>query len=206
MTMLTLYHTPESRSSRVIWLLEELGLDYQLVHCEIQLSDGSGSPDPKNPHPEKRVPALQHEGQLVTEQSAVALYLTDAFPAKGLGIQIGDPRRAAYLSWLVFYASEVDPLYTTRKYYRDRLHPKTVKDSHRVVNRVTEALSKGPYLLGDKFTAADILVSGPLDWSLAWDPDYVSKNTLVMDWLKRLAERPAAQRALALDEPAKATS
>ncbi|MGM9515874.1 glutathione S-transferase family protein [Roseateles sp. DB2] len=204
--MLSLYHTPESRSSRIIWLLEELGLEYDLIHCEIQLSDGSGSPDPKNPHPEKRVPALQHEGQLVTEQSAIALYLTDAFPAKGLGVQIGEANRAAYLSWLVFYASEVDPLYTTRKYYRDRLHPKTVKDSQRVVSRVSEALAKGPYLLGNQFTAADILVSGPLEWSLAWDPDYVSKNELIMNWLKRLADRPAAQRALALDEPAEAAN
>lgn len=201
--MLNLYHAPESRSSRIIWLLEELGVEYKIVHCEIQLSDGSGSPDPNNPHPEKRVPALHHDCQLVTEQSAIALYLTDTFPNKGLGVQIGDAERAFYLSWLAFYASEVDPLYTTRKYYRGRLHPKTDKDSQRVVTRVSEALAKGPYLLGTQFSAADILVSGPLEWSLAWDPDYVSKNELIMNWLKRLTDRPAAHRALAMDKPAK---
>lgn len=203
--MLSLYHTPESRSSRIIWLLEELGLDYNLVHCEIQLSDGIGSTDPKNPHPEKRVPALVHDGRLVTEQSAIALYLTDAFPNPELGVRIGDAARAPYLSWLVFYASEVDPLYKARKYYRGRLHPKTIKDSLRVVSRVSDALVKGPFLLGDRFSAADILVSGPLEWSLAWDPDYVSESEPIMSWLKRLADRPAASRALVLDKPSQVT-
>ena len=199
--MLTLYHSPESRSSRFIWLLEELGVGYELVHCDIKLRDGSGNPDPKNPHPEKRVPALLHDGQLVTEQSAIALYLTDAFPEAGLGARMGEPARAPYLSWLGFYAGEIDPLYTTRKLYADRLDPKTVHDSQRVISRVSAALADGSYLLGSQFSAADILVSGPFEWSLAWDPGFVSTNQPIRDWLARLAERPAARRALNMDNP-----
>ena len=201
--MLSLYHSPESRSSRFIWFLEELGVEYEIVYCDIQLRDGSGAPDPKNPHPEKRVPALLHNGQLVTEQAAIALYLTDSFPNGRLGAQIGDAGRAFYLSWLGFYAGEVDPLYTTRKLYGDRLDPKTVKDSQRVITRVSEALAKGPYLLGSEFSAADILVSGPFEWSLAWDPGFVSTNGAIREWLGRLAERPAARRALLKDDPSK---
>lgn len=197
--MLTLFHSPESRSSRFIWLLEELGVAYDLVYCDIQLRDGTGQPDPRNPHPEKRVPALLHDGQLVTEQSAIALYLTDSFPDRALGVLHGQAGRAAYLSWLGFYASEVDPLYTTRKLYADRLDPKTVKDSQRVITRVSAALAKGPYLLGEQFSAADILVSGPFEWAIAWDPDFASGKLPIGDWLARLAERPAARRALAID-------
>lgn len=197
--MLKLYHSPESRSSRFVWLLEELGADYDVVYCDIQLADGTGQADPNNPHPEKRVPALLHDGQLVTEQIAIALYLTDTFPNRGLGVQHGHAGRAGYLSWLGFYAGEVDPLYTTRKLYAGHLNPKTVRDSHRVLTRVSAALAKGPYLLGTQFSAADILVSGPFEWAMAWDPDFASRNASVCDWLTRLAERPAARRALAMD-------
>jgi glutathione S-transferase len=204
--MLTLYHSPESRSSRFIWLLEELGVEYEIVHCDIQLRDGSGSADAKNPHPEKRVPALHHDGQLVTEQIAIALYLTDTFPNGGLGVQVGEPGRASFLSWLGFYAGEVDPLYTTRKLYGDRLDPKTIKDSQRVITRVSAALANGPYLLGSQFSAADILVSGPFEWALAWDPNFASTNGAIKGWLERLAERPAARRALVKDNPTKTNS
>jgi glutathione S-transferase len=203
--MLSLYHSPESRSSRFIWLLEEIGVKYRIIDCSIQLRDGSGSPDPKNPHPEKRVPALQHDGQLVTEQIAIALYLTDTFPSSGLGVPIGEPGRASYLSWLGFYAGEVDPLYTTRKLYGDRLDPKTIKDSQRVITRVSAALANGPYLLGSQFSAADILVSGPFEWARAWDQTFGSANGAIAAWFARLAERPAARRALLLDDPAKNT-
>ena len=78
--MLSLYHSPDSRSSRFIWLLEELGADYQLVYCSIMRGTGVGERDPANPHPDKRVPALVHDGALVTESAAIALYLTDLMP------------------------------------------------------------------------------------------------------------------------------
>lgn len=154
--MLSLYHAPDSRSSRFIWLLEEIGAEYEIVYCDIQRRSGRGAPDVRNPHPEKRVPALSHDGVVVTEQAAIALYLTDAFPTAGLGAAVGDAARAPYLSWLAFYAGEIDPLYTTRSLYHERLDPMTVRDHQRVAQRVIAALAKGPFLLGDKFSAADI--------------------------------------------------
>jgi glutathione S-transferase len=192
--MLTLYHSPDSRSSRFIWLLEEIGTKYQVVYCSIVRRAG-GVADPKNAHPEKRVPALLHDGQLVTEQAAIALYLTDTFPEAHLGVSIGQAGRAAYLVWLAFYAGEVDPVYITRWLYGDRLDPITLRDQTRVVDRVSSALTKGPYLLGQQFSAADILVSGPFQWDTALAPD----NSSIREWLARLSIRPAAQRAAAKD-------
>lgn len=82
--MLTLFHSLQSRSSRMIWLLEELGADYELRYVDIPRMDGSGRPAPANPHPDKKVPALAHDGALVTESAAICLYLTDLHPEAGV--------------------------------------------------------------------------------------------------------------------------
>src|SRR6188474_3682695 len=108
--MLTLYHAPQSRSSRIIWLLEELGADYQLVITDIPRQDGSGAPDPRNPHPDQKVPALVHDGVLLTESIAILQYLADAFPQARLAPPIGDRARGPYLTWLAYYAGVAEPV------------------------------------------------------------------------------------------------
>jgi glutathione S-transferase len=115
--MLTLYHAPKSRSSSIVWLLEELGAPYQKHIVDIRRPDGSGSgtPDPNNPHPHGKVPALDHDGHRVFETAAIALYLTDLFPEKGLGPQVGDPLRGEYLSWLAYRPSVLEPALMMRR-------------------------------------------------------------------------------------------
>lgn len=194
--MLTLYHSPASRSSAFIWLLEELDVNYHVVYCTIKRRSGAGSPDPKNVHPEKRVPALVHDEQLVTEQAAIALYLTDTFPDRNLGFAVGTARRAEYLTWIAFFAGEADPVYNARLLYRQFLDPMTQRDQARVVARVAQALTNGPYLMGTQFTAADILLSGPFQW----DPELAPNDNRIREWLAGLATRPAAIRAAAVDE------
>src|ERR1700759_4444780 len=101
--MITLYHAPKSRSSRFIFLLEELGAPYEIKTVSIRRGDGSGALDPANPHPHGKTPAISDDGTLVFESAAIALYLTDKFPGNGIGPLIGDPKRGAYLSWLAYY-------------------------------------------------------------------------------------------------------
>src|SRR5262249_58314846 len=108
--MLTLHHAPQSRSSRILWLLEEVGATYQIALTNIPRPDGSGASDPKNPHPDKKVPALVDDGVLVTESAAIVLYLTDKFPAARVGPVAGDPLRGPYPSWLPDYARVVEPV------------------------------------------------------------------------------------------------
>src|SRR3954468_12451002 len=105
--MITLYHAPRSRSSRFVWLLEEIGEPFEIEY--ISIGNREGGPDPKNPHPHKRAPALVHDGELVYESAAIALYLSDAFPKADLGPKVGDKGRAEYLSWLVYYAGVIEP-------------------------------------------------------------------------------------------------
>ena len=198
--MLKLFHSPDSRSSRFIWLLEELGADYELAYCTIQRRSGVGARDPSNPHPEGRVPALLHDNRLITEQIGIALYLLELFPHSDVGVPVGSDERSAFLSWLGFWASEADPAYNARLFYAGRLDATTERDSDRITARVANALSQSPYLMGARFTAVDLFTSGPFEW----DPGLADKYGIIATWLARLAARPAAQRATALDRPADA--
>jgi glutathione S-transferase len=192
---LTLFHSPDSRSSRLIWLLEELGPDYELHYTNIRRRAGLGDADPTNPHPDKRVPALVHGKELVTEVAAIALYLTDLAPESALSVRIGDPLRGSYLTWLAFYAGEIEPAFAARIAGHAIADERAEETFSRVTRRVVAALESGPYLLGDRLTAADILVSGPFEWFSELVPDKV-----IGSWVERLLKRDAAQRWLEKDD------
>lgn len=197
--MLTLYHAPQSRSSRIIWLLEELGADYEIRYTDIPRMDGSGRPDPSNPHPDKKVPALVHDGVLVTESAAICLYLTDLHPQSGIGPVVGDPKRGPYLSWLAYYAGVIEPVAVIE--FAGLGGNEGLARSFRGVKemnqRVGDALAASPYLLGESFSAADLLLGSLGQWARhmlpAGDP--------VDGYLARLNARPALARAMKKDAP-----
>lgn len=195
--MLTLHHAPRSRSSRIIWLLEELGADYRIVVTNIPRIDGSGASDPGNPHPDKKVPALEHDGVLVTESAAIVLYLTDLFPEAGLGPRIGDPSRGAYLTWLAYYAGVIEPVINFEFVgLADRPDLQRTFTSRAAVDaRITGTLERGPYLLGERFSGADLLLASIGHWARQMLPS----GAIVDAWLKRCSERPALARATAKD-------
>lgn len=197
--MLTLYHAPRSRSSRILWLLEELGADCEIVYVDIPRMGGSGAPDPRNPHPDKKVPALVHDGVLITESMAVTLHLTDLSPQAGLGPAIGDPRRGAYLTWLFYYAGVIEPvlhfefagLADNPTLYR------TFRGRAELNRRIEDALRAGPYILGETFSAVDVIIASLGHWFRQSLPE----GELVDAYLERCRQRPALQAALAKDEP-----
>lgn len=196
--MLTLFHAPRSRSSRIVWLLEELGAPYALKITNVSRMDGGGGPDPDNPHPDKKVPALVDDGALITESIAIIQYLCDKFPAAGLAPQIGDPKRGPYLTWLAYYAGVIEPV-VTLSFLGIGDNPgihRTFRGRGEVDARITGALERAPYLLGERFSAADLLLSSVGQWARAMLP----AGALVDDYLGRCTERPAAARALAKDE------
>ena len=195
--MLTLYHAPQSRSSRIIWLLEELGADYTLTITDIPRLDGSGAADPANPHPDKKVPALVDDGALVTESSAIVLYLTDKFPAADLGPRPGDPKRGPYLSWLAYYSGVIEPVVVLANagLGDNPALQRTFRDRAALDRRILAALDPGPYVLGEKFSGADILVASLGHFMRAMLP----ANAAVDAYLARCNARPALARALAKD-------
>src|SRR5471030_1964777 len=100
--MITLYHSPQSRSGSIVWLLEELEVPYKTKIVDFRRMDGTGSSDPSNPHPHGKVPAMVDGDETVFEGSAIALFLTDKYRTKRMGPAVGEPQRGEYLSWLAY--------------------------------------------------------------------------------------------------------
>lgn len=197
--MLRLHHAPRSRSSRIVWLLEELGADCEIVYTNIARQDGSGDEDAANPHPDKKVPALVHNGTLITESSAVVLYLTDLFPAAGLGPVPGDPKRGEYLSWLFYYSGVIEPV-VTFEFAGLGENPaliRTFRGRAEMDRRIMEALKHGPYMLGDKFSGIDILIASMGQWARQMLPTGKQMD----DYLTRCTSRPALRASFAKDSP-----
>jgi glutathione S-transferase len=196
--MIKLYHAPRSRSSRFIFLLEELGAPYEIAQVSIRRGDGSGALDSHNPHPHGKVPAIRDGETLVYESIAVALYLTDKFPAAGIGPLVGDPARGAYLTWLAYYAGVMEPAWTSAFMKADvpRGTAGWVKTDE-VMDLVNATLSKSPYILGEKFSAADILIG--TTFKLFMGSPLLPKTDLLEAYVQRVVERPAYARAAAKD-------
>lgn len=191
--MLTLIHAPRSRSTRFLWLLEELGVDYDVQVVGIR-RPGGGERDPANPHPHGQVPALIHDGVLITESAAIALYLTDAFPAAGLGPRVGEPGRGPYLSWLAYYAGVLEPVITNR--WKGRADDDDNAAYAILDSRLKGALEAGPWLMGGTFTAADILFISLIQFAREMLPPHAVYD----DWMARAQMRPAFARAIRKDD------
>lgn len=197
--MLRLHHAPRSRSSRIVWLLEELGADCEIVYTNITRQDGSGDEDEANPHPDKKVPALVHNGTLITESSAIVLYLTDLFPEAGLGPKPNDPKRGQYLSWLFYYSGVIEPV-VTFEFAGLGENPaliRTFRGRAEMDRRIMEALKQGPYLLGDTFSGVDLLIAS----MGAWARQMLPTGKLMDDYLARCNSRPALRASFAKDSP-----
>lgn len=194
--MITLYHAPQSRSSRMIWLLEELGQPYTIQPVSIfRPMSGTGEPDPANPHPDKQVPAIVDGDTVIAESVAIVLYLTDTFPAAGLGPLPGDPHRGDYLTWLAWYAAAMEPAMFAQ--FGDELgNPMKKRGYEAVVRRIESALANGPYMMGNSFTGADLLVAS----ALAFGRHAFPESAAIDAYLQRCKARPANERAVGLDE------
>jgi glutathione S-transferase len=189
-----------SRSTRITALVDELGAEAEVAIRTVTIPrvDGSGGRDLANPHPEGKVPLLVHDGAVIWESPAIILYLTDLFPAAGLGPLPGDPLRGPYLSWLAYYGDVVEPVMILEKVVKIE-HPvltTTFRGMAEVIDRLTRALERGPYLLGDRYTAADLLLHSPFAWFRDATPDV----PVIRDWVARCMDRPAAKRAAARDQ------
>ena len=148
--MLTLVHAPRSRSSRFVWLLEEIGEPYDIQYVSIRRVDGSGAVDPANPHPHGKVPFLKDGGSMVFEQTAIALYLADKFPDARLGPAIGDSGRGAFLTALAYYSGVLEPAFTSKfmKVFVPRGTAGWV-DSDEAMTFVNERIAAQPYIAGE---------------------------------------------------------
>lgn len=201
---LTLYHSPNTRSSGTRVLLDELGVDYRLHVLNMQAGEHR-DPAYLAVNPMGKVPAIMHDGALVTEQGAIYLYLADAFPAAGLAPPIGDPLRGPYLRWLFFYGSAFEPALVDRAMQRDpgRAAMSPYGGFDTMLGTLTTQLARGTYLLGDRFSAADVLWGTALGWTTQFK--LVPEQADIMAYVARIAGRPSVARVRALDGEIAAT-
>lgn len=192
--MITLYHAPQSRSTRMIWLLEELRAPYAIRQVSIfRPMTGEGEPDPANPHPDKQVPAITDGDTLVAESVAIVLYLTDAFPAAGIGPVAGDPGRGDYLTWLAWYAATLEPAMFAQFGGELESNPMKKRSYDMVVARLETALASGPYVMGEQFTGCS---------ALNFARHAFPESVIIDAYAERCKARPACQRGVQLDEAA----
>jgi glutathione S-transferase len=191
--MITLYHRPKTRSSRFIFLLEELGAPYEIKVVTTRSRDGSGAIDASNPHPHGKVPAISDDGVIVFESPAIALYLTDKFPQSGLGPVVGDPKRGAYLSWLAYYTGVLEPAFVS-KFMQVAVPVGTAGwvSAEEAMPFVLKTLAQGPYILGEKFSAADVLYA--TTFSMFGGSPMLPTSEVLDAYVKRCIERPAYRR------------
>jgi glutathione S-transferase len=200
MAKLTLYHAAPSRSSIVRWMLEEIGEPYEIQL--LSLSKGENrAPDYLAVNPMGKVPALRHGDAVITEAAAICAYLADEFPRAKLSIPIGDSRRGPYLKWLFFGPSCIEPAMMDRAFPRKedaRRAALGYGDFDTVIKVLTDAVAHGPYILGEQFTAADVVIGSTLRFGMLFkllpeQPEFTA-------YTGRLAQRPALLRSEAKDK------
>lgn len=194
----TLYHSPNTRSTGVLSLLEELGADYDLQVLDMKAGEQRRAAY-LAVNPMGKVPTLRHGDALVTEQVAVFLYLADLYAEAGLAPPIGDPLRGPYLRWMVYYGSCFEPALVDRAMKRDPAPSSTSPygDYETMLATLTGQLAPGPWMLGERFSAADVLWGTALRWTTMFK--LVPESPLFAECIARVAARPAAVRARARD-------
>ena len=211
MSRITLYHAPQTRSTGAMVLVEELGAEVDTVVIDMKAGE-QRAPAFLAVNPLGKVPALRDGDALVTEQVAVYLFLADRFPERGLAPPLGDALRGPYLRWMAFYGSSFEPACVDRAMKREpgmrAMSP--YGDYDAVLKAVTDQLARGPWMLGERFSALDVLWGGALGWMTMFG--IVEATPVIAAYAARVAARPASLKvrekdaALAAEQEARQAS
>lgn len=192
-----LYWCPYTRSFSAVWMLEELGVPYdrELVDVFKGAQDALAY---RAINPMGKVPAIDDGGVVVAEQGAICAYLADRFPEKGLAPAIGDASRGAYLRWLFFTGNCIEPAYMQKQLgFSVERRQAGWGEYGLVVDTMEQALADGPWLLGERFSAADVMVGCGVFYGLLFG--LLEPRPAFEAYRDRCAARPAFQRAQAID-------
>ncbi len=195
--MLTLYHNPMSRSTTVHYMLHEIGVPFEIVPVDLKAGEQK-SPAFLKINPMGKIPVLRDGDQILTETPAILVYLADKYPAAGLAPAVGDPDRAAYLRWLFFYGSCFEPACVDKSLNRET--PPSMAGWGKpddVFDTLAAALTPGPWLLGERFTAADVMMASGVSYMLGFK--VIPDRPEFVDYAARLEARPARKAAKAAD-------
>jgi glutathione S-transferase len=197
---LTFYTNPMSRGRIARWMLEEVGQPYDTVLLDYGTT--MKAPAYLAINPMGKVPAIRHGDTVVTEGAAICAYLADAFPDAGLAPPPGNRKRGPYYRWLFFAAGPVEAAVTAKSLGLLAPADKAMMAGYgtfdAVIDALESALSPGPYICGDQFTAADVYVGSQIGWGMMFGS--IEKRPAFADYFGRLGDRPAAKRAREIDD------
>jgi glutathione S-transferase len=197
---ITFYQNPFSRGRIARLMLEEVGAPYRTVLLDFEAGEHKTA-EYLAINPMGKIPAIVHRDQVVTETAAICAYLADAFPEAGLAPAIDDPKRGAYYRWLFFGAGCLDAAILDKSSSRPGIvnRPGAIGygSFEATIATLTAALEPGPYLLGERYTAADVYVGSQIAWGLM--VSVIEPNPVFTDYLGRVRDRPASTRAADLD-------
>ncbi|QUJ66605.1 glutathione S-transferase family protein [Photobacterium sp. GJ3] len=185
---LVLFHAPQSRSASVLILLKELGVPFHL-HVLNMLAGENRQADYLSVNPLGKVPAVMHRGALITEQSAIYIYLADTFSSGNLAPALDDSLRGPYLRWMLYYAACYEPAVCDKAMGwvpQDRI-VSPYSDYETVQQALIEQLREGPYFLGERFTALDLLWGNALEFCTSFG--LVEPHPVIMGYVQRVANR-----------------
>jgi len=196
--MMKLYWAPRTRSLRALWVLEEAGVPYERVKLDLMAGDQK-SADYRAINPMAKVPALTDGPVAVAESGAICAYVAEVVPQAGLAPPLGDPARGRYLQWLFFSPGCVEPAFLPKS-ANIPVRPEMASfgDFDRVFDVLEAAVTKGPWLLGEHFSAADVMIG--LDLHFGIDIfKLVPSRPALRAYVDRCLARPALQRAKAIE-------
>ena len=201
MSDLSLYWCPQTRASRAVWMLEEAGATYSLIEIDVQSDEAKADPQFRAASPMGKVPALRDGDVTLTDSAAICMYVADKFPEAGLAPELTDPDRASYYQWMVFTPGCIEPgmaeAFGSTK-------PNKVShgwgDFPAVIEMLTGGLKGKKWILGDTFTAADVMLGSSVQFMRMFG--VLPENDVLTKYADRCLERPAYQKALKLDAEA----
>jgi glutathione S-transferase len=197
---LVFYTNPMSRGRIVRWMLEEVGQPYRTELLEYGTT--MKAPEYLAINPMGKVPALRHGDTVVTECAAICCYLADAFPDAGLAPPPGDRLRGPYYRWMFFAAGPVEAAASNKalglEVPAERKGMVGYGSLADVISVLEAALSGQEYLVGDRFTAADVYVGSHIGWGMSFGA--IEKRPAFERYFERISTRPAAIRAREIDD------
>lgn len=194
MDKIQLYYNPYSRARTIHWMLEEIGVPYELKLIDFK-SKETKTKEFLALNPMGKIPTLIHNANVVTEAAAICTYLADAFPEAKLAPAIKDPHRGTYLRWLFFTASCLEAAILDKKYPRKEEVPASslgYGSYADTVDTIEKAINPGPFILGNQFSAADVYLASGLWWGMMFKG--IESRPTFQSYVARCSERPAFKR------------
>ncbi len=193
-----LFWAPQTRSSRAVWMLEEAGVEYELEHIDIRDDGRQGNVDFRAASPMRKVPALKDHNVQMAESAAICLYIADRYCSGTLAPKLDDPDRGRFLYWLMYTPAVIEPTMSEKL---NKIQPNRGRngwgDFKSMINTLSDGLGGNPWILGDHFTAADVMLGSSVHFLQLFD--LLGDAPVLTEYVERCRQRPAFKTAQTKD-------